>query len=70
MPNNHPAPIVETNITKEQHLENIRRAQEYIKDGDIFQVVLSRRLEVPNPPDAFDVYRCLRSANPSLPLLF
>ena len=65
VPNNHPAPIVETNITKEQHLENIRRAQQYIKEGDIFQVVLSRRLEVPNPPDAFDVYRCLRSANPS-----
>lgn len=59
------SPVVETNITKEQHLENIRKAQAYIKDGDIFQVVLSRRLEVPNPPDAFDVYRCLRSANPS-----
>ena len=44
VPNNHPAPIVETNITKEQHLENIRRAQQYIKEGDIFQVVLSRRL--------------------------
>lgn len=61
----HPSPVVETNITKEQHLENIRKAQEYIRNGDIFQVVLSRRLEVPNPPDAFDVYRCLRSANPS-----
>ena len=60
-----PAPVVETNITREQHMENIRKAQEYIRDGDIFQVVLSRRLEVPNPPDAFDVYRCLRSANPS-----
>lgn len=64
-PQKHTEPVVETNITKEQHMENIRRAQEYIKDGDIFQVVLSRRLEVQNPPDPFDVYRCLRSANPS-----
>lgn len=54
-----------SNITKEQHLRNIDKAKQYIVDGDIFQVVLSRRMEVSNPPEPFDVYRCLRSANPS-----
>ena len=56
---------IANNITKEQHLLNIEKAKRYIEEGDIFQVVLSRRMEVSNPPEPFDVYRCLRSANPS-----
>lgn len=60
------APInVTVNISKEEYLKNVETAKEYIKNGDIFQVVLSRRLQVENAPDPFDVYRCLRSANPS-----
>ena len=58
-------PKVSTNITKEAYFQNVEKAKEYIENGDIFQVVLSRRVQVENPPEAFDVYRCLRSANPS-----
>ena len=56
---------VKSNLTKQQFVDNVLKAKEYIKDGDIFQVVLSQRFEVDNPPDAFDVYRMLRSTNPS-----
>jgi len=57
--------VVTSNVTKEEFIENVLKAKEYIKDGDIFQVVLSQRFEVENPPDSFDVYRMLRSTNPS-----
>lgn len=57
--------VVESNITKEHYLKNVEKAKEYIMDGDIFQIVPSQRFEVDNPPDSFDVYRMLRSTNPS-----
>jgi anthranilate synthase component 1 len=47
----------------------VRRAKEYITEGDIFQVVLSRRLQIPFSGDPFPVYRALRIINPS-PYLF
>lgn len=56
---------VKSNITKEHYLKNVETAKEYIKEGDIFQIVPSQRFEVDNPPDSFDVYRMLRSTNPS-----
>lgn len=56
---------VKSNITKEQYFKNVEKAKEYIKDGDIFQIVPSQRFEIDNPPDSFDVYRLLRSTNPS-----
>ena len=56
---------VKSNITKEQYLANVKKAKEYIREGDIFQVVPSQRFEVDNPPDSFDVYRMLRTTNPS-----
>lgn len=58
-------PVVRSNVTKEEFIERIERAKRYIRAGDIFQVVPSRRFEVENPPDAFAVYRMLRSSNPS-----
>lgn len=61
--------VVKSNITKEQYCRNVETAKEYIKNGDIFQIVTSQRFEVLNPPDSFDVYRMLRSTNPS-PYLF
>jgi anthranilate synthase component 1 len=45
--------------------ESVRRAQDYIAAGDIFQVVLSRRCRVECPCDPFTVYRALRMVNPS-----
>lgn len=56
---------VTSNITKEQYLQNVEKSKAYIMDGDIFQIVPSQRFEIENPPDAFDVYRMLRSSNPS-----
>ena len=47
----------------------IGRIKEYIKAGDAFQVVLSQRLSAPCPMTPFQVYRSLRSLNPS-PYLF
>ncbi|MCZ6815726.1 MAG: anthranilate synthase component I [Planctomycetota bacterium] len=55
--------------TQEQFQDSVRRSIEYIRAGDIFQVVLSRRLRVDSPADPFDVYRALRVINPS-PFMF
>jgi anthranilate synthase component 1 len=62
-------PPFESNSTRAEFEESVRRAQEYIRAGDIFQVVLSQRLSVPLAGDAFDLYRVLRTLNPS-PYLF
>ena len=58
-------PLIRSNVTKEEFVSRIEKAKKYIRAGDIFQVVPSRRFEVENPPDAFSVYRMLRSSNPS-----
>ncbi|WP_163192519.1 anthranilate synthase component I [Clostridium thermarum] len=60
---------IESNLTKEQFCELVERAKEYIRSGDIFQVVLSQRFKVTQTASAFEVYRRLRSKNPS-PYLF
>jgi anthranilate synthase component 1 len=54
---------------KPAYLEGVRRAKEYIRAGDIVQVVLSHRLEADLDADPFDVYRALRVINPS-PYMF
>jgi len=54
-------------IPADQHeYENaVKRAQEHIRAGDIFQVVLSRKVSVPYSGDPFNIYRVLRRINPS-----
>jgi anthranilate synthase component 1 len=52
-------------FTREAFLEAVRRSQEYILAGDIFQVVLSQRMSVPFKARPLDVYRALRALNPS-----
>ncbi len=52
-------------MSKEEYLKNVERCKEYIRAGDIFQVVLSHRLTQKVQADAFDVYRMLRIVNPS-----
>lgn len=54
-----------SSITKEKFCENVEKAKRYIKNGDIFQVVLSQRLEVETEQKPFNVYRVLRVLNPS-----
>ncbi len=56
-------------VSSEQFQTSVRRAKEYIRAGDIVQVVLSHRLEAEVSADPFDVYRALRVINPS-PYLF
>ncbi len=60
-----PAVRVTSNVTREEYMGMVQKAKEYITAGDIFQVVLSQRFEVQNPPDSFEVYRRLRATNPS-----
>ena len=60
-----PAVQVGSNVTKEEYISMVEKAKEKIYAGDIFQVVLSQRFEVENPPSAFEVYRRLRATNPS-----
>ena len=47
----------------------VERCKEYIRAGDIFQVVLSQRFSGPLEADPFDIYRALRTINPS-PYMF
>jgi len=57
--------VINSNLSKEEFIAGVNTAKEYIKNGDIFQVVLSQRFVAENPPDSFDVYRILRATNPS-----
>lgn len=54
---------------KERFCDMVRRAQHYITEGDIFQVVLSNRLEAPFEGSLLNTYRVLRTLNPS-PYMF
>ena len=54
-----------SSFTREQYHEVVRKAQDYIRAGDIFQVVPSQRLSVPFHARPVDVYRALRALNPS-----
>ena len=56
---------LESNITPEEHGEMVAKAKEYIRAGDVFQVVLGQRFEKRSAADPFDVYRALRTVNPS-----
>jgi anthranilate synthase component 1 len=58
-----------SNVTPERYCEMVRRAQEHIAAGDIFQVVLSQRFERETHAEAFEIYRALRRLNPS-PYMF
>jgi anthranilate synthase component 1 len=56
----------EVDLGDDAYAASIRRAQEYIAAGDVFQVVLARTFRVPRAGrDPFDVYRSMRVLNPS-----
>lgn len=57
--------VIHSNVTKEQFIANIHQAKEYIRAGDIFQVVLSQRFHIETEVDPLQVYRMLRTMNPS-----
>ncbi|MFZ5818206.1 MAG: anthranilate synthase component I [Bacillota bacterium] len=61
--------VVKSNRTQAEHEAAVERAKEYIKAGDAFQVVLSQRLETSVRSRPLDIYRVLRTINPS-PYMF
>jgi len=58
-----------SNMTPAAYQQLVERAKEYIRAGDVIQVVLAQRFELPLAAAPFDVYRCLRTVNPS-PYMF
>jgi anthranilate synthase component I len=54
---------------RDEHLRRVERAQEHIREGDVFQVVIAQRAERPTSASAAELYRALRRVNPS-PYLF
>lgn len=56
---------LEANFTRTGFEDAVRACKEYIRAGDIFQVVLSQRFSGPLQGDPFDIYRALRTINPS-----
>jgi len=64
-----PTPVATSNTTHEEYLAIVEKAKEYIRAGDIFQVVPSQRFSAPFTLPPFALYRSLRRLNPS-PYLF
>lgn len=56
-------------FSREEYCGMVSKAKNYIKEGDIFQVVLSNRIEANISGSLFDTYRVLRTTNPS-PYMF
>ena len=56
---------IRSHTTNEEYRGAVDRAQKYIREGDAFQIVLSQRYSTPMTARALDVYRVLRSSNPS-----
>jgi anthranilate synthase component 1 len=69
LPADVPSIPFESNVPREQFLENVRKAKQYITAGDIIQVVGSQRFSTRVAASPMDVYRAARSINPS-PYMF
>src|SRR6266852_4716563 len=61
---------IHAGTSRAQFLRGVERCKEYIAAGDIFQVVLSQRLDFVPGVEPFDLYRALRQVNPSPYLYF
>lgn len=60
-----PVPELEFRSTAQEYEDAVAVGKEAIRDGEVFQVVLSQRLDLDCPADPLDVYRVLRTINPS-----
>src|SRR4029077_3243676 len=60
---------VTSNFRRSEYMAAVRKCKEYIRAGDIFQVVVSQRFSAKTKAQPFDIYRELRALNPS-PYLF
>ncbi len=61
---------IHAGTTRAKFLSGVERCKQYIAAGDIFQVVLSQRLDFIPGVESFDLYRALRQVNPSPYLYF
>lgn len=59
------APEFICNTSKERYIEMVERTKQYIREGDIFQGVISRRFEAEYKGSLLNAYRVLRTTNPS-----
>jgi len=64
------SPCFTGNVTEEEFCNMVKKAKEYIRNGDIFQVVLSRRFETEYSDSLLNAYRVLRTTNPSPYMVF
>ena len=64
-----PLPAARSNITEEAFYASVARCKRYIEDGDMMQVQISQRIAQPFPHSPVNLYRSLRSINPS-PYMF
>ncbi len=62
---NQPATSFVSNNTKEEFMSKVLRAKEYITKGDTYQIQVSQRFERKTDAHPFEVYRSLRTVNPS-----
>lgn len=60
-----PAPEFTCNLSKEEYCKMVEKTKHYIKEGDIFQGVISRRFEAEYDGSLLNAYRVLRTTNPS-----
>ncbi|WP_159622323.1 anthranilate synthase component I [Ruania rhizosphaerae] len=58
-------PDLRFRTAREDYAAGVQAAKQAIRDGEVFQVVLSQRLDLDCPADPLDVYRVLRTINPS-----
>ena len=58
-------PEISFRTAKEDYLSSVVSAKQAIRDGEVFQVVVAQRLDVETPVSGLDVYRVLRTVNPS-----
>lgn len=58
-------PVTRERSTREEYVRAVLAGKAAIRDGEVFQVVLAQRFDLDCPTDALEVYRILRSSNPS-----
>jgi len=63
-------PYFTCNVSKEEYIKAVEKTKEYIKNGDIFQAVISRRFETEYKDSLLNAYRVLRTTNPSPYMVF
>lgn len=62
---NQPEPAFTSSFTQADYLNSVNKIKDYIAAGDCMQVVISQRMSIPFTAAPIDLYRALRSSNPT-----